>query len=483
MYLFNFKAFKEIDPATVNRLVVVDTRQRSRVSHVGAVLDKPGLDIHLYDHHPDTEEDLPASLSVVKSWGSTTTIILHEIMARGLTLTPDEATFLALGIYEDTGSFTFNSTTEHDFHAAAWLKGQGMDLATVSELLTRELSAEQITIMSTLIEAATTFDINGEEVTVTEASLGSYVGDFALLAHKLMDMQNIRVLFALALMKDRVHLVARSRVPGVDVGRICASLGGGGHPYAASASIKDKTLTQAKEELFALLYSQVNPRVLAETLMSRPAVTIAENRPLSEAADAMTRFGLKAMPVLGAADGACVGILEHDIVDKALKHGLGSSDAGDYMMQAARTVTPQTDLYRITEIILGQRQRQVPVVEDGKVLGVITRTDLINTLVREPARILDSVGPERKAERNLAGLLRERMPHRLHDLLRKAGTMAKAMGTRLTWWAASCATCCWGAPTWTWTWWWRATASCSRTPWRGRWAAGSSPTTSSRPPC
>jgi tRNA nucleotidyltransferase (CCA-adding enzyme) len=427
-YLFNFKTYKDIDPETVTTLVLVDTRQRSRVPHAASFLDRPGLIVHVYDHHPDTDEDLKADLSVVKPWGSTTTILTHMIKDKGQTLAPDEATFLALGIYEDTGSFTFSSTTEEDFTAAAWLKGQGMDMPTLSELLTRELSSEQITIMSALIESATTYDINGVEVVVAETALDSYVGDFALLAHKLMDMENIRVLFALALMKDRVHLVARSRTTDVDVGRICSSLGGGGHTYAASASIKDKTLTQAKEDLFALLYSQVNPQILAESLMSRPAVTIPEHRPLSEAEEVMARFGLKALPVVDATGKACLGILERDIVSKAVKHGLAGSGAGEYMMQGAQTVTPQTDLYHIMEIILGQRQRLVPVMVGDEVAGVVTRTDLINILVREPARIPETVGVERKTERSVAGHLRDRLPKALHEFLRRAGELARDMG-------------------------------------------------------
>jgi tRNA nucleotidyltransferase (CCA-adding enzyme) len=427
-YLFNFKSFKDIDPESVKTLVLVDTRQRSRVPHVAGLLDRPGLTIHLYDHHPDSEDDLAGPVCVVKPWGSTTAMLVKDISEKGLAVSPDEATFMGLGIYEDTGSFNFTSTTEHDLSAAAWLRGQGMDVNTISELLTRDLSAEQITIMSELIESVTTYDIHGVEVVLAEAQTQSYVGDFALLAHKLMDLENMRVLFAMALMKDRVHLVARSRTPDVNVGLICASLGGGGHPYAASASIKDKTPTQVKEELFALLYSQVNPEILASTIMSKPPVVIEENRPLSEADEVMSRFGLKAVPVVDPADRRCLGILEHDIVSKALKHGLGRVGAGEYMMRDASTVSPDAELYQIMDIILGRRQRQVPVVSGNEVVGVITRTDLINTLIHEPARIAETVTAERKAERNVGSLLRERLPNKLLDLVRSAGVLAKSMG-------------------------------------------------------
>ena len=63
-------------------------------------------------------------------------------------------------------------------------------------------------------------DINGIEVVIAEAASDQYIGDFALLVHKFLDMENLRVLFAVGLMNDRVHLVARSRTPDVDVGKI-----------------------------------------------------------------------------------------------------------------------------------------------------------------------------------------------------------------------------------------------------------------------
>ncbi|EHJ46726.1 Polynucleotide adenylyltransferase region [Solidesulfovibrio carbinoliphilus subsp. oakridgensis] len=427
-YLFNFKNFKDIEPTSVHTLVLVDTRQRSRVPHIEPVFANTDLAIHCYDHHPDTDEDVAAALSVVKPWGSTTAILMERIMAEDLSLTTDEATILGLGIYEDTGSFTFASTTEHDLAAAAWLRARGMDVGVIADLMTRELSSDQITIMSQLIESAQTHDINGVEVVIAEATSDQYIGDFALLVHKFLDMENLRVLFAIGLMNDRVHLVARSRSPDVDVGRICASLGGGGHPYAASASIKNRTLTQVREELFGLLYSQVNPQILVRQLMSKPAVSIEETATMRRAEEIMTRYGLKALPVTAKGNRRCVGVIEHDIMDKAINHGLGDVPVAEYMIRDPAVVTAETDLYPVMEIILGRRQRLVPVVEDGRLSGVVTRTDLVNTLVKEPARIPESLLPERKRDRNIGGILRERLPKDILELLKKAGDLGREMG-------------------------------------------------------
>src|SRR6185369_1604929 len=65
---------------------------------------------------------------------------------RGITVSSVEATLMMLGIYEDTGSLTFPSTTVEDFQAAAWLLEQGAHLNTVADFITQELTAEQVSL-------------------------------------------------------------------------------------------------------------------------------------------------------------------------------------------------------------------------------------------------------------------------------------------------------------------------------------------------
>lgn len=430
-YLYNFKSMKEVDPSSVRRLVVVDTRQRSRISHVSEILDMPGIEIHAYDHHPDSSErgeDVIHSEGIIVPWGSTSAILCHELIKRGVSLTPDEATLLGLGIYEDTGAFTFNSTTEHDLSAAAWLRSQGMELDTVREVLHRDLNADQVAILSTMLETAETHDINGVPVTFAEATTEEYIGDFALLAHKLLDMENIRVLFALGRMHDRVQVVARSRTPDVDVGHICSSLGGGGHSYAASASVKDRPPSQIRDEIFGLLYSHVNPQILVRDLMSHPPVVVDSGESINFAEEMMMRYGLKAVPVVRPGTMECEGFIEHELADRAKAHGLGKIPVAEYMNRACAVISPAADLYPVMEIIIGQRQRLVPVVEDGDVVGVITRTDLINTIVEDPARMPESLLPEKRRERNIRNVVRERVPEQLFNILQLAGNLAEEIG-------------------------------------------------------
>ncbi len=428
-YLFNFKQAKDIDFSTVRTLVVVDTRQRARIPHVAPALENPGLDIHLYDHHPDSEDDLPCSRCIFEPWGATTTIITLMLRDQGIRVSEEEATLLGLGIFEDTGSFVFASTTEHDFAAAAWLKTQGMDLNAISELITRDLTTEQVSILSAMLQSARTHDINGVTVVMAEATIEHYMGDFALLAHKMLDMENLKVLFALGRMGDRVHVVARSRLPEVDVGQICSSLGGGGHTYAASVSVKDRTLSQVKDELFALLFSSVNTQKLVRDHMSSPVVSLEDNATIVKAEEIMNRFGLKAIPVVQHdARSVVAGYLEYQTATRALAHGLGNMPVNIYMQRNVQTVQPTDSLYPVMEIVVSNRQRLVPVVENGIIVGVITRTDIINTIVEEPARIPEALIPEKRRERNVKSLIRERLPSNLYKLLEVAGSLGDSLG-------------------------------------------------------
>ncbi|MDD3313232.1 CBS domain-containing protein, partial [Pseudodesulfovibrio sp.] len=427
-YLFNFKSFKDIDPSSVELLVVTDTRQRLRIPHVRPLLDNPGLRIHLYDHHPDTDDDLAAEKTVLRNWGSTTTILVDLMRRQDVALSPEEATLLGLGIYEDTGSFGFNSTVQQDFEAAGWLKGQGMDTELISDVLSQDLSAEQITHLGELLQNAGTYDIHGVDVVITELSTDRFVPDFALLVHKLVDMENIKVVFALGRMADRIHVVARSRNPDVNVGRICSSMGGGGHAVAASATIKDKTLAEVRDDLFALLYSQINPEIVVDGLMSRPPVVIEANKTMSQAVELMTRYGLKDVPVVAPGTMHCVGIMGHKTADKALTHRLGDVPLDEYMSRKFDTVEVKTDLYRVMEIILGNRQRLLPVVDGEDLVGVITRTDLVHLLVEEPARMPSSLLSGQRRERNIASMVANRLPLDMIELLKTAGALGDDLG-------------------------------------------------------
>ena len=297
-YVFQTERVRNIDPKAVTRLILVDTRQPGRIGKFREVAGQPGVEIHIYDHHPPSAEDLRGSLEEVREVGATVTLLAKILEERNIALTPEEATIMAVGLYEDTGSFTFSSTTPDDLRAAAFFLSRGANLNIVSSLITRELTADQISLLNELVHSATPHLIRGVEIVVAKASADKYVGDFALLVHKLKDMENINVLFALAQMEDRVYLVARSRVEEVNVGEIAAAFGGGGHATAAAATLRDTDLGEAERRLLDFLEKRIHPIRLARELMTSPVKTVKTHETIAHAGELLTRYNINVLPVM-----------------------------------------------------------------------------------------------------------------------------------------------------------------------------------------
>ena len=429
-YLLNITKIKEIDINAVKRLILVDTRQRGRIGDFARVADREDVEIHIYDHHPAASDDVHGQVEVIRKIGSNTALMVDIIRKRGIPVSPEEATVMCLGIHEDTGSFTFSSTTSEDYEAAAWLAAQGADHNVISDMLTRELTTENLWLLNDLMQSATTRMINGTEIVISKVITDEFVPDFAVLVHRFMEMESLKVVFALAQMENRIFLVARSRVDTVDAGEIASAFGGGGHPEAASATIKDQTLIQVERSLDALLNSQIRRRRNAADMMSSPVIGIRPEDSIDKAANYMTRYNINVLLVMD--DDGLQGYVTRQIVEKAAYLGLGDRKVCDYMNIEFATIHPDAPLKQIQDLIIRGRLRILPVVENRQVKGVITRTDLLHILVGNPL-VPDALHDSQKGgavvrKRNLSGMLNERLPKNVVTLLKELGDIADALG-------------------------------------------------------
>ncbi len=451
LYRYDFVRPADLDLHTVETLILVDTRAPARIGPFAACLDNPGLRLHLYDHHPENAGELHGELEVVRECGATTTLVVDILRARNLAVSAEEATLFALGIYEDTGSLTHLTTRPLDLITAAWLLEKGARLDEVAQRISHDLTTEQIGILHELMQNARQYTIQGVPVVVVCQSLPDYVDEFAQIVRRFMAMENIDVLFALIAMAGRTYLIARSRVADVNVGSIARDFGGGGHGSAASASLREMTLIEAEEKLIHSLHRHIHPQPIALEMLSRPAITIAPEATIREAQALLTRYNITAAPVCtnsrrgskgpkrsgqgGGEEGGekIVGIISRMVVEKATHHHLGDMPVSDYMTSDVRTLPVQATLADIQELIIENRQRLVPVVEGEKLIGVITRTDLLNRLVNDPAHLPknllhESEHPSQERTRNLNSLLVDCLDREMIQLLQTIGEVAEKLG-------------------------------------------------------
>ncbi len=423
-----------VDPETCDLsrysfLIVVDTRQRSRLHHVWKLLDNPGIRVEAWDHHPDTSDDIHPHLTHYAPTGSVTSLLIMRLRESGIQISPWTATVLGMGIYSDTGSFSYSSTTSEDYEAAAWLLRQGMNVNAISDKLAFEMTRTHVHALNSMLESAQIFTFCGVEVVLAETTLEHYLGDFAYLAHRLMEMEKFSVLFAIGRMDDRIQVVARSRSAAVNVGTVCSALGGGGHVYAASASIRDKSLSQVHDAILNALQIQQSGDKKASDYMSAPAVGMEAGHTLREADELMMHFGLKSLPIFVPGTRRCAGLLDSNIAQRAIAHGLAGEKIDDYMLKNVQTLPMDATLRDLTAIIVGSRQRLVPIVQDDQVAGVVTRTDLISIFAAEPG-MDQGQGKNREARnRSVAKALRDQLPPAILSLLSTAADLGRQRAT------------------------------------------------------
>ncbi len=425
--------FESETPKTVNihgitRLIIVDTKQADRIGELADIIYKPYLKIHLYDHHPTSQKDFEAELEIVEDVGATTTIFVRLLRQQSIELTPMEATVLALGIYEDTGSLTFTSTREEDLMAAAYLLSKGADLGIISEFINREMTPLQVRLLNELIQSERELVIEGTPITIAKASSKRYIGDAAFIVHKWKEMKNLNVVFALIRMDTKIHLVGRSRGEIVNVGKIAAEFGGGGHPYAASASIRDMTLIQAEEALVNALYKHIQEAHIACRIMSSPVLAVEPSKTVKQTKALLDGYTVNTLLILDY--GKPLGYITRQIVQRAIFHGLENEQVSDYMLTDLKTVTLNTPFSNIELLMIQRPQKILPVVNEiGHVVGVITKNDILKVLQEQTLEKLSYHSDKDQAHtRNVRRLMEERLPDYVLTLLRKIGQLGDQLG-------------------------------------------------------
>lgn len=146
--------------------------------------------------------------------------------------------------------------------------------------------------------------------------------------------------------------------------------------------------------------------MIAANVMTFGAASIRPDAPIEEAAHLMLRYRISGLPVIDER-GELVGMVTEGDLLRRLEGGtgqdrprwlvllLGSDKSGDrprlvhlatvadIMTRAAVTVGENTPVHEIVETMLHHGIKRVPVISDGKVIGIVSRADLLRGLARQ----------------------------------------------------------------------------------------------------
>lgn len=426
-----FGRLRNLDLEAVTTLVVVDTSAAERLGPFAPLVGKPGVKTVFYDHHPIPAAGLGGAETHIRERGACSTVMVELLREKEVAVSAEEATLFMLGIYEDTGSLTFANTRTEDYLAAAWLLSRGANLNVVGGFTRRNLNTQQVDILHELLGRLEHHFINGVEVALAFAHSKEYIGDLSAVVASIREMEDLEALFVVVEMDGRLNLIARSRVAAVDAGAIAASFGGGGHPTAASAVVRNRLIDDVRRDLLNILESSIVPAPTAGDLMASPVVSVGKDEILATAESMLTRYNFNALPVVH--EGRVQGIITRQTVEKALYHGMGQEKVSDYMSVETAQVTADAPYETVKEIIVRQKQKVVPVVDrQGLLIGIIGRADVLHAIYSDMLKSRASSGFERRVTRpvarDLTRLMRERLPAEILALLEEIAACAGENG-------------------------------------------------------
>ncbi|HEX3128578.1 MAG TPA: CBS domain-containing protein [Thermoanaerobaculia bacterium] len=436
--LFEFSELrrKDVDPEALTRVILCDVRQTERIGVLADWLEEnPAIEVWAYDHHPDTGSDLPTRGGRVDlGVGSTSTLMVEELRQRGLPVSSSEADLLLLGIYEDTGSLTYATTSPRDFDAVIWLLAQGGDLATVRRFVMRPLDPERLEILHRMTRRLEVHRIHGHRIGFVEVDLETYVEELAPLVSRCLEIFELPVLFALfgeGTEGDHVTLIARGDLEGFDLGEFLGRFGGGGHATAASARLKGETTLETRERLLTELRDALPPAARARDLMISPFVEVQGGVPIEDAKRHLNTRRVNAAPVLQ--EDRVVGIVTRQTLDAAIQHGLGLRPVETVMSPELEWIDPSAPADEVGERMLARHPRFILVGDPaGRPLGLITRMQVLRHLhgrLSDFERRFDLRTEQlRERKEKIGRLLGERLPPFLRGLVERIAAVAHRHG-------------------------------------------------------
>ncbi len=394
--IFSKKIIEKKDLGKIEKIYLVDSHNvKKAIDELKDFLDKY-VEVEVLDHHQILEKNLKIfegeeKLKIydfnvnikyhIKDTGSATTIVVEGIKEKNIPLSPLEATILALGIYEDTGNFTYMITTPKDLYIGAFLLEKGVDLNSIRDILEKRITDKQIRILEQLTENIHFIYKNSIKVAISTAYCLEYIPDVSSVLSMIKEFEETDAFFVIINTKGKITVIGRSKSEEINVGRILSNLGGGGHPFAASATVKGLTSAEVKEILENLILTNLYRDTYIKEIMDVSIPVYEGENPIYS----VKREDLE-KPVLLIIDktGKFQGVVFTKVIKEALKHNIKKAILSDFILNDIYTFSPYTTLGEAEQLILNSSQTIFPVIDKGKPLGIVTKNQITILLHGQP---------------------------------------------------------------------------------------------------
>ena len=374
--LFETHTCGDVDLKRVKRLSVVDTSSWSRLDRMQALRSRKDLDIMIWDHHMETGS-IHASQRCIEPLGATTTLLVRELKRQRKVLTPMQATLLLAGIYEDTGNLSFPAVTAEDAYAAGWLLERKADLNILNAFLKPAYSEKHKAILFQMLQRAERTKIKGHSISISKVVVEGHIDSLAVVVRMCLEILNVDAAFGVFSdgPKDRCMVIGRSQIEALNMGSILRRMGGGGHPRAGSALIRAANPDAVEQWILELIRGSQQASVQISDLMSFPVHMVTAEARMEEAALLLRAKGISGIPVVNG--DRVVGMISRRDFRKMRKESQIRSPVKAFMTTDVLTIEPGKSPTQAAQIMVKHDVGRLPVVENGQVIGIITRSDVM----------------------------------------------------------------------------------------------------------
>ncbi len=413
--------------------VVLDTPDPARLGEVWELIQRSQCPVTRIDHHGLNGNGISADEVIFRRVGSTCTLIVDLFRNNAIDPTPEEASLLLMGVYEDTGSLSYRDTTSEDMRAAAWLIENGASLEWVRRWVSKSLDPEQLVLLNAIVEGTEERRINGVPVAVATVEVDRYQEEAAAVVHRWIETFRLPVGVVLMVRAPFVQMIFRSRLAGLDVAKIARTFGGGGHATAASARLSDRMVVEVREGVWRQMEERMPAAETAGEAAGRKIFTVDDDVTVGAAKIKLNELRVNALPVAQVSNDELVGVVTRQLLDRASSLGLDHRPVSTVMQPGVPKVDAGTPLESLGDLFLEGSHRFVVVTEGEKAVGLLTRMELFRRLFEKMPAVgagLDHrMAAARPVTQTVTRMLREGAPEWVGRLLKAVHEVADALAS------------------------------------------------------
>lgn len=242
-------------PDDVDLVIVLDTGAWTQIADLADWVRPRRAHTCILDHHIQGDEDL-ADLRVIDSGAAAASeMVCHLVRELGVEITCDIATPLYMGIGTDTGWFRYSNTKPTTLRLAGDLLATGVNHSALIRMIEQTDRPQRLRLLGRALSGMQL--LNNDRIAIMTIrtadfeAVGAEPTDSGGFSDIPQSIATVEAVCVIAEQANMVKLSLRSKdgPDAIDVNRIAAGFGGGGHARAAGAKVLNRSFEEVHDEV------------------------------------------------------------------------------------------------------------------------------------------------------------------------------------------------------------------------------------------